>query len=138
LEPEFGQCSAKHLKAAETNLRQRFVITGCSERFDETLVLATRKLGWNNLPLYLPRLVNRGKPRRDNLSERTRSLIEERNEFDLRLHATANELLQEAIDAEGPEFGEQLQRFKTLNREHAERYQAEITRMGIGDNNLND
>lgn len=131
-EPDLGKCSALQLEAAIANLREHFMVVGCSERFDESLILAKRRLGWSAMPLYLPRLVNRSKPSLSSLPATAVALIEERNSLDLRLYRIANEVLDESVAAEGPSFQDELQQFRRLNNAHNEQYQAEMNQMEIG------
>jgi Sulfotransferase family len=121
LEPEFGHCSKATLRKAEHNLRRYFSVAGVTELFDETLLLMKRTLGWAHEPLYLPALVNKGKPARASLPEETIAAIMERNKLDLKLYEFARELLLERISSQDESFQDELDRLRILNREYAQR-----------------
>lgn len=46
------QCSPETLELAKNNLKKHFVVIGLVERFDETLFLLKRALGWDIPPYY--------------------------------------------------------------------------------------
>ena len=54
------------LREAKKNLRRHFSFVGISERFDETLLLLGRTLGWRHV-YYRPKLVNKNKPDKGNV-----------------------------------------------------------------------
>ncbi len=132
LEPEFGACGSEHLEIALRNLREHFLFVGSCERFDESLLLASRRLGLRETPLYLPRLVNSRKPPASSLPQALRSLIAERNSVDLELCRLADQMLDEEIEAHGPKFEDDLQEYRRRNRDHREHYEEEVNQMGIG------
>jgi hypothetical protein len=120
-EPAFGRCTRRLLERAKSNLRDRFAFVGITERFDESLVALKRLLGWPYL-FYFPELVNRARPPRSALSPATVALVSERNSYDLELYAFAGRLLQERIDAEGPSFTPEVERFRAQNGAYIDRY----------------
>ena len=104
------------LKIAKTNLQQ-FLGVGLTERFDESFILIRRALGWK-LPMYATRNARKTSedaPARE-LSTAALELIRDRNRLDLDLYDYADELLQAAIDREGPSLQRELAAFRTLNR----------------------
>lgn len=114
----FGQCSAGMLKVAKQNLQEHFAVVGLAERFDETLLLLKRALGWG-LPFYVKRHVGKNRPRtarKDNLSEDALNSIENYNELDIELYRYAREMFAERIRQQGPSFERELKAFKLLNK----------------------
>lgn len=107
--------SVSILEIALRNLRDRFDILGISERFDESLIVFKRRLGWRNT-LYVRRNVARGRPSLEEVPRETIKLIEAQNEFDLELYEFAKQRFEESILEHGAAFEKELQAFKTLNR----------------------
>jgi hypothetical protein len=128
LEPEFGKCSANTLNTAKENLRRFFSVVGVTERFDESLILMKRVLGWAKEPFYLPGLVNKDKPARTAVPQRTLDVIAERHLFDLELYQFANELLQDRIRSQDSSFEAELNLFRLLNSEYQTRFGDETQR----------
>lgn len=115
VDPEIGGCTPEHLRAAQENLRKHFSVVGVTERLDETFILLKRRLGWTKEVASYPRNVNPKKPLANSLSDRIKKAIRKRNELDYELHQYANKLMDEAIAAEGSEFYDELEQYKTLS-----------------------
>jgi Galactose-3-O-sulfotransferase len=121
LEARFGNCSATMLSAAARNLDQHFSVVGVQERFDESLLMIQRTLGWGSVQ-YLPGLVDSARASEPPLPDATRNAILERNELDLQLYAHAVEMLDEWLSAQDPDFVSELQYFRAANEEHIRRW----------------
>jgi hypothetical protein len=113
-DPEIGGCTRATLEAAKENLRRHFAVVGVTERFDETLVLLDRRLGWTREVASYPRNVNPARGPTDSLPRSTVDAIRARNELDAELHRFAGEWMDDAIAAEGPSFHDELQRRRAL------------------------
>jgi hypothetical protein len=126
LDAAFGKCSAKMLATAKENLRRDFAGVGVQERFDEFLLMMKQTLGWRRLH-YLPVLVDTGRSSSAPLSDTATSLILERNQLDLELHAFARNMMDEWIALQGTGFARELDEFRRENRTHisALRHQVE-------------
>lgn len=114
VDPPIGECTTKDLRAAQENLRRHFSVVGVTERFDETLVLLKRRLGWTRDVLSYPRNVNPAKPPTASLSGEVIDAVRKRNELDFELWEYATELLDKSIAAEGNEFRDDLERYNAL------------------------
>jgi hypothetical protein len=112
VDPPLGGCTADTLDAARGNLKRHFAVVGTTERFDETLILLKRRLGWTRDVASYPRNVNAKKPPASTLPPETVAAIRRRNELDFELWRFASELLDEAIEAEGPDFAAELERHR--------------------------
>ena len=110
----FGQCSTKMLETAKKHLR-RMPVVGLSERFDETVILLKRNLGWK-LPFYIKANVTENRPRREDISKDTIAAIERYNELDFELYKYTRELFEELIRQQSPAFERELKRFRFLNK----------------------
>ena len=100
----FGEVTDEMLEQAKENLSEGLVFFGLTERFDESLVLAKRRLGFHSIlanPSGRVRRVNPARPRGDQVPA---ELIEEAkrcNQYDIELYRHAEELFDRA-----PELGE--------------------------------
>jgi hypothetical protein len=114
VDPEIGACTPAMLEAAKENLRRHFAVVGVVERFEETLVLLNRRLGWTKEVASWPRNVNPARRPTASLSPSTIDAIRARNALDGELHRFAREWMDDAIAAEGPAFGDDLARYREL------------------------
>ena len=113
-DPEIGGCTRAMLEAARENLRRHFAVVGVTERFDETLVLLNRRLGWTKEVAAYPRNVNPARRPTDSLPRAAVDAIRARNALDAELHRFASEWMDQAIAAEGPGFHDDLARYRAL------------------------
>ncbi|MDQ4142578.1 MAG: hypothetical protein M3198_02360, partial [Actinomycetota bacterium] len=118
-DPEVGRCSTKMLEEAKANLRNCFALVGITERFNETLVLLSRALGWQLAP-YVPQQVNPQRPSRDSLPPKVDDVIMRRNDLDLDLYRYGSSLLDAAIGAQDSRFEREVEEFDSLNEQHIE------------------
>jgi hypothetical protein len=102
------------LERAKRNLRQHFVVVGLVERFDESLILMKRRLGWHSV-YYVRRNVTRDRPNRADLPASTIRLIEQANELDMELYTFVEELLADSLRQEGPALQREVRRLQTVN-----------------------
>lgn len=112
VDPDVGRCTAATLRAAQANLREHFSVVGVTERFDETLMLMRRRLGWTKDVLSYPRNVNAGRPATASVPPAAVDAIRERNRLDFELYDYVTRLMDDAIAAEGPEFERELERYR--------------------------
>jgi hypothetical protein len=94
-------------EAALFHLRRGIVTVGTSERFDESMLLIARDLGWRP-PLYLPRNVTRlndvMRDRRRRTAAEARDLLRAQFASDYEVYAAADELLSQRIFYLGNRF----------------------------------
>jgi hypothetical protein len=108
-----GNPDASSLARAKQNLAEAFGAVGLVERFDESLVLFKRRLGWK-MPFYVPKNVTQ-RPPAEEATDEAREIIGGRNILDAELYEFGYELFQEHIRREGPLFGVEVSVFQTLN-----------------------
>lgn len=116
LGPDTRTSPQRMLALAKENIRQYFSISGVTERFDETVVLLKRTLGWQDVS-YAPKLVNESRPHLSNISPRTRELIATRNELDIELYEWVKTSFDEAVQRQGSAFADELTALRRLNAE---------------------
>jgi hypothetical protein len=104
VEPDIGQCTPAMLEKAKHHLRRDFAVVGLTERFEETVLLLSKALGWTG-ELARPRgNVSRNRVQREELTASVRDRILERNALDVELYGYAAALMDEAIARQPAEF----------------------------------
>lgn len=111
----FGDCSAADLALAKQNLSQHFSVVGLTERFDETLLLLKRTLGWRRSIFYRRQNVDANRPNRHALDAGTLALVAEVNRHDLALYAHAQTLFTAQLEGQSRLFPLQVKLFQWTN-----------------------
>lgn len=111
----FEPSSPELLEAAKNNLKEPLTAFGITERFDESLILFKRKLGWR-VPLYVKQNVTNSRPLKEDISSDVIRLIEKNNVLDIELYNYAKDYFGEIIRKEGSSFERELNVFKSLNK----------------------
>jgi hypothetical protein len=112
-EEDDEELTDRHLQAATANL-QSFLAVGLTERFDESLILFKRILGWST-PFYFSRNVSRAGPSPVGVSSDVLERIAERNALDLQIYELARSLFRSNVEALDDGFDREVRRFKRLN-----------------------
>lgn len=84
------------LETAKNNLKNYFSVVGITERFDETLKVLHKNLGWE-INGYENRNVNPNRHTLDEIPNEVIEIIKSKNEKDIALYQFANQLLDEQI-----------------------------------------
>ncbi len=109
-----GAVGAEHLERALRILEEHFAVVGLVERFDESVVLMRRTLGWRP-PIYQRTNIGRNRPPQTPLSESDRTALREANIWEWELYRHAGELLDAAVAAGGRGFAKELVAFRAVN-----------------------
>ncbi len=117
----FGCCTRDDLETAKANIRDWFEVTGITERYDESLLLMKRRLHWRNDPYYVSANITSSRPAVASLPESTIDSIRQVNQLDMELYEYALSLHKVALEAEGPQFAEELAQFQRRNRDQGKR-----------------
>ena len=112
VDPPVGACTADDLERAKAHLREHFAVVGTTERLAETVVLLDRAFGWGRAVASYPRNVNADRPAVDALPAAAVEAVRERNALDVELHAYAESLLDEAVEAGGGALQRELAAFR--------------------------
>ena len=112
--PPYEDLPANALDLAKENIKNCISVCGLTERFDESLLLMQKILGWKNV-YYMRRNVGKRRASKDQLPAATLRLIEKQEEKDLELYEFAAGMLKEMLDAYGIR-AEHVRRFRTINR----------------------
>lgn len=109
-----------HLARALGALDRHFLVAGIQERFDESLLLVSRALGWRLWPFFVSRNVTtRSREAADvriDDGEEVRAAIAERNQLDIGLYGEVSRRLDHTIREAGVGFSKAAGRFVFLNR----------------------
>ena len=108
------QCSVETLELAKRNIREHFEVIGLLERFDESLMLLNKQLGWK-LPIYKRHNVSKSRSYKEEVCKETIRLIECCNQFDMQLYEYAKEIFEERIEQQGSSFQQEVKNFRKVN-----------------------
>jgi hypothetical protein len=100
----FGDVDDAMLEQAKANLREGLIFFGLTERFDESLVLAKRRLGFNRILYRSSSRVNTSRPRGRDVPADLRAAAERSNRHDIELYRYAQELFDAVEERRELEF----------------------------------
>ena len=106
---------------AKANIRAHFAAVGVTERFDESLLVLRRQLGWGRPLYYREQNVNRARSREE-LDTETRASIEALTELDQELYKYANALLDAEIERLGIDVRKELLSLRVRSRAYRAAY----------------
>jgi hypothetical protein len=98
----FGEVSDDMLERAKQSLREGLAVFGLTERFDESLVLLKRRLGFHSVMHRSRGRVNATRPRADEVPPALLRAAEQCNRHDIELYRYAEELF-DAVPERGEE-----------------------------------
>ncbi|MCM3901921.1 MAG: sulfotransferase family 2 domain-containing protein [Pyrinomonadaceae bacterium] len=102
------------LAVAKKHLQDEITAFGLNERFDESLLLFKKRLGWKHV-FYSRRNVTRSRPRGTEVPDSVLDVIQKHNSLDLELYEFARQRFDETISALGPSFQDEVRRFQRIN-----------------------
>jgi carbon monoxide dehydrogenase subunit G len=115
--PPFGETTDDMLDVALKSLK-RLTVLGLTERFDESLVLATRTLGWRRM-LYRRENVTPDRKPQEEISPKVIELVKAHNALDIELYRSASKRFEQAIEAQGEGFAIEVAALKRANERAA-------------------
>jgi hypothetical protein len=104
----FGEVDQEMLERAKDNLREELVFFGLTERFDESLVLAKRRLGFRSILYKTSGRVNVNRARGDEVPAELREAAQACNRYDIELYRYAEQLFETAPERQELEFDAEL------------------------------
>ena len=107
IEP-FGTVDEEMLEQAKRNLREELVFFGLTERFDESLVLAKRRLGFRSILYKTSGRVNTARARGEEVPDELLEAARECNRYDIELYRYAQELFDAAPERSELDFEVEL------------------------------
>ena len=109
--------SRSDLQRAKANIGKYYLVAGLFERFDETLVLLKRILGWRMRDIFYRRLnVGNNRSSVKNVAGHIINEIERYNELDFELYEYVHQQFASRIYCEGPSFARELLLFRFCNK----------------------
>jgi hypothetical protein len=99
----FGDVTNDMLARAKANLESHFVMFGITERFEESLVLLKRRVGYRNI-LYDEVRVSASRPRGNRVPPALVEAAERANRFDIELYRFAGELFDASPELREHDF----------------------------------
>jgi hypothetical protein len=125
LDTPFGRCTPDLLERAKRTIAEWFSVVGLLERFDESLVLCRRRLGWRWPPVHGHRNAARSRRPVDDLAPAELEAALELNQLDCALYAWVEERFEQGL-ASDPAASAELRRLRALNRACAPVVNAEV------------
>ncbi len=111
LDVPLGQCQPHHLETAKQRLAEEVFFFGLVERFDESVCLLFRALGWRPAT-YVTGNVTQRRLAMEEVDEPTRRRIVELNALDIELHRFACELFERRVAQAGPTFADEVAAYR--------------------------
>lgn len=103
------------LKEAIYNIDNHFAVAGITERFDESILLMKKELGWS-YPTYIKQNVAKKSEKKDEITEDIKQLIIEKNQYDIELYNYVNEKLDKTIEANKEFMEKEMKIFQLKNK----------------------
>lgn len=110
-----GDCNQELLERAKENLAEHFGLVGLTERFEETLALTKIRFGWK-IENYSSFNVTKGRPRKDEIADDIRCVIEERYRYDVELYRFAVALFERSLEHCSERVHEEAEQIRNLQR----------------------
>jgi len=92
-----SEYSIDTLKKAKKNIEEHFGVVGLVGRFDKSLLLMGKKLGWNNIS-YVKKNVTSNRPQKEDIPKRVLREIKRKNRLDVELYKHAKERLNQKLN----------------------------------------
>jgi Galactose-3-O-sulfotransferase len=108
--PPFGELAEQSLELAIQRLED-FAVVGLTERFDESVVLLTRTLGWRRMVYTRENVTPNRKPLSE-ISEEEIEVIRKHNALDLALYAEARRMFKKQVQAQDGAFAIEVEALK--------------------------
>jgi hypothetical protein len=113
----FGEVTDEMLEQAKHNLSEELACFGLTERFDESLVLAKRRLGFRSILYTASGRVNTSRPRGKQVPKGLLEAAEACNRYDIELYRYATQLFEAAPEREEVDFEIELLALRTAMAE---------------------
>ncbi|GLB62015.1 sulfotransferase family protein [Cytobacillus sp. NCCP-133] len=94
---------------AKKNIDEHFMMVGITERFNESIFLMRKKLGWK-VPYLSRQNVTRSRPKLAQVSENVKKIIEQKNEFDFQLYEYGKAIFKKHLEELDPAAQQELRK----------------------------
>lgn len=92
------ECTSAFFETAKANLKDKFIAVGLTERFDESLLIFKKKLGWRNVK-YKNQNVTPKRKAVSEIQEETLRKIKNLNAFDLQLYEIGKSMFEKDLQS---------------------------------------
>lgn len=106
----------KAVESAKQNIDSLFLTVGLTERFDESVILIRRKLGWKRFPVFTKKRVSDHDRSTAGLPAGARAALQSLNRAGMEIFTYAQERLDAQILEYGPDFRSEVNAFRLMNR----------------------
>jgi len=106
------------LALAKRNLTEYFRFFGITEKFEASMLLLKKTLGWKKM-YFTPMNKGEKKPLDFDLSPTTLAIINRYNELDIELYQYAQVLFEQRISEQGDDLDQELQKFQAKNQRYS-------------------
>jgi hypothetical protein len=110
--PDVRPLEETDFKRAMENLKKYYPSVGLLDKYDESLMLWRKELGWR-FPFYLKKNITT--KTMSQLSKSDVGMVNIKNQFDLALYQQAEKMLNEKLESQSYLFRKQLSLFRILN-----------------------
>lgn len=117
----FNSDDRELLESAKRHIDENFLWLGVTERFDESVYLLYKLIGWDKPPYYIKENVSKVRKSREQFTAEQVDIIKEFNQFDIELYDLANKKLDELIESI-PTFTDEFHVFQNKNRAKQKRW----------------
>lgn len=120
------------LAIAMKNIQEHYLLVGLVERFDETMILLKRALGWRMWDIfYKKQNVGNNHPPENEIATCTINIIKRYNRLDLELYEYAKQLFENRISEQDSSFERELWMFRFCNKIYWLFYPIRRSKVGI-------
>jgi len=110
----YGQCPYSLLEKSKENLKEKFVLTGLIDFFDETILMLKERLNWE-IPVYFKEKVTLKRHPVKDIDEDTIEVIKNYNRLDLELYEYIKIQFKQELNSQSKFLQVKLKAFRILN-----------------------
>lgn len=107
--------TSRTLAKAKKNIQEHYLLVGLVERFDETMVLLKRTLGWRMRDIVYRRQ-NVGNNRPNEVATYTINILKRYNRLDFELYEYARQIFEKRIAEQDSSFSRELRMLRFYNK----------------------
>lgn len=116
--PPYPEMKVDDVDAFIDKIVDSYAMIGTVERFDESLLLIKEKFNWRNV-CYISRNIGTPSKKKAELKAALTDEVSKLNPLDCKLYDRIKKLVDDKIEARGPQFQEELNRFHAKNSRYS-------------------
>ena len=110
----FNELPEDTLDLALSNLEKYFIFSGLTEKFDLSMLMLSKLLGWKKLPYYRRQNTKKSKEKDYKVTDQDIASLRAQNQLDIQLYETAKQKFEKAVE-EMPGVLEDLSEYQRKN-----------------------